>query len=64
VSFGMGMTRENRKNDIKTRREFWIPKIERNMQRDIEVTEKLEAEGWTVIRFLGEGNQERSSRMC
>lgn len=51
--FWHGYDWENRKNDIKTRREFWIPKIERNMQRDIEVTEKLEAEGWTVIRFWG-----------
>jgi G:T-mismatch repair DNA endonuclease (very short patch repair protein) len=36
-----------------TPQEFWIPKIERNMARDIEVTNKLESEGWTVIRFWG-----------
>ena len=40
-------------DDIKTRRDFWIPKIERNMQRDIEVNEKLKADGWIVLRFWG-----------
>ena len=33
--FWHGYDWENRKNDIKTRREFWIPKIERNIQREI-----------------------------
>jgi len=51
--FWHGYDWENRKDDIQTRREFWIPKIERNIQRDIEVTERLESEGWTVIRFWG-----------
>jgi DNA mismatch endonuclease (patch repair protein) len=36
---------------IKSNRDFWIPKIERNMQRDREVNKQLEKEGWTVIRF-------------
>lgn len=49
--FWHGYDWENRKNDIKTRREFWIPKIERNIQRDIEVTEELERQGWAVLRF-------------
>ena len=44
---------ENKKNEIKSKREFWIPKIERNMQRDIEVTEKLQSENWIVLRFWG-----------
>lgn len=51
--FWHGFDWENSRNSIKTRREFWIPKIERNMQRDKEVTEKLESEGWIVIRFWG-----------
>lgn len=51
--FWHGYDWENRKNDIKTRREFWIPKIERNIQRDIEVTEELERQGWAVLRFWG-----------
>jgi DNA mismatch endonuclease (patch repair protein) len=51
--FWHGYDWENRKFDIKSRREFWIPKIERNMQRDIEVTEALSENGWLVIRFWG-----------
>lgn len=51
--FWHGYDWENRKNDIKTRREFWIPKIERNIQRDIEVNEFLQNAGWCVIRFWG-----------
>lgn len=42
---------ENRNKKIKSNREYWIPKIERNVQRDNEVTERLESEGWTVLRF-------------
>ena len=51
--FWHGYNWEERKNDFKSHQEFWIPKIERNMERDAEVTAKLESEGWTVIRFWG-----------
>ena len=51
--FWHGYDWDSKKNDIHTRREFWIPKIERNMARDVEVTEKLQSEGWTVLRFWG-----------
>ena len=51
--FWHGYNWEERKKDFKSHQEFWIPKIERNIQRDIEVTQKLESEGWTVIRFWG-----------
>ena len=44
----------HKKEDIKSRRDFWIPKIERNIQRDIEVNETLRSEGWTVLRFWGQ----------
>lgn len=30
---------------------YWVPKIERNMQRDKEVEENLKKFGWRVIRF-------------
>lgn len=33
--------------------EFWIKKIERNMERDRENDKKLLFMGWTVIRFWG-----------
>lgn len=51
--FFHGYDWENKRNEIKSNRDFWLPKIERNIQRDIEVTEKLNSEGWTVIRFWG-----------
>ena len=46
-----GFDWENRNQKIKSNREYWIPKIERNMARDQEVNSALEQEGWTVIRF-------------
>lgn len=52
--FWHGYNWEERKKDFKSHQEFWIPKIERNMERDIEVTNKLESEGWTVLRFWGD----------
>ena len=51
--FWHGYDWENRKSDFKSNRDFWIPKIERNMERDLEVNEKLTSDGWTVIRFWG-----------
>jgi len=35
----------------KTNTEFWIKKIERNMQRDIEVNTYLESQNWKILRF-------------
>lgn len=33
--------------------EYWIKKIERNLERDDEIDKKLLFMGWTVIRFWG-----------
>ena len=51
--FWHGYDWEHKKEEIKSNREFWIPKIERNMQRDREVNEYLSNNGWQVIRFWG-----------
>ncbi len=51
--FWHGYDWENRKHDFKSRQDFWIPKIERNMARDRQVNEHLTAQGWTVLRFFG-----------
>lgn len=51
--FWHGYNWNERKQDFKSHQEFWIPKIERNMGRDKEVTAKLESEGWIVLRFWG-----------
>lgn len=51
--FFHGFDWENRQNDIKSNRDFWIKKIERNIQRDAEVNDALNSEGWLVLRFWG-----------
>ena len=51
--FWHGYDWDNAKERIGTNRDYWIPKIERNIQRDLEVTETLQSMGWTVIRFWG-----------
>ena len=51
--FWHGYNWKERKKDFKSHREFWIPKIERNMERDKEVTEELKKQGWIVLRFWG-----------
>ena len=48
-----GYAWEIAQDEFQSRRDFWIPKIERNMQRDKEVNEKLRSEGWIVLRFWG-----------
>ena len=51
--FWHGYDWKNKQAEIKSNRDFWIPKIECNMQRDLEVTQKLQNDGWTVIRIWG-----------
>lgn len=51
--FWHGYNWESAQNDIKSNREFWIPKIERNIKRDMEVNEYLQNNGWLVLRFWG-----------
>lgn len=51
--FWHGYDWDNKQNEIKSRRDFWIPKIERNIARDREVNERLCSEGWIVLRFWG-----------
>ncbi|MBP1631398.1 MAG: DNA-cytosine methyltransferase [Bacteroidetes bacterium] len=40
-----------RRYDHKSNQSFWISKIERNIERDKEVNEILQKQGWTVLRF-------------
>jgi DNA mismatch endonuclease (patch repair protein) len=51
--FWHGFEWEQKKLKIKTNRDFWIPKIERNMQRDAENNTSLSEKGWKVMRFWG-----------
>ncbi len=49
--FWHGFHWEQKKDKIKSNRAFWIPKIERNMQRDRQNNKKLKEMGYTVLRF-------------
>ena len=49
--FWHGYNWQERMKSIKSNRRFWIPKIERNIQRDQEVNESLSNLGFTVFRF-------------
>lgn len=49
--FWHGYDWENTRHAIKSRQDFWIPKIEKNIRRDKKVTAQLKDEGWTVLRF-------------
>ena len=49
--FWHGYELEIRKERIKSNRQYWIPKIERNIERDKEVNRQLQELGWSVIRF-------------
>lgn len=49
--FWHGYNWETRNQCIKSNREYWVPKIERNMERDKAVTCQLQEAGWIVLRF-------------
>jgi DNA mismatch endonuclease Vsr len=49
--FWHGKNWANKKKTISSNREYWIPKIERNIARDQEVKYQLEKNGWVVLRF-------------
>ena len=42
---------EHQKIDFKSNRDYWILKIEHNMERDFSVTQTLIANDWLVLRF-------------
>lgn len=49
--FWHGFEWGKKKKTLKSNRKYWIPKIERNIQRDSEVNTLLENQGWRVLRF-------------
>ena len=49
--FWHGYKWESRKNRMQSNSRYWISKIERNIQRDLEVNSLLKSQGWTVLRF-------------
>jgi len=49
--FWHGYNWEEKKPKIKSNRDYWITKIEKNIQRDINNIQKLEDLGYLVFRF-------------
>ncbi|WP_293936064.1 very short patch repair endonuclease [Sphingobacterium sp. UBA5996] len=49
--FWHGFDWKNKRETIKSNRLFWIPKIERNMQKDIRVNRALRDMDYVVFRF-------------
>ena len=46
-----GINWNEKKKRINTNRKYWVPKIEKNIERDKINTTKLINMGWTVLRF-------------
>lgn len=49
--FWHGYNWEEKKKRIASNRDYWIPKIEKTIQRDNVNNQKLVEMGWTVVRF-------------
>lgn len=59
--FFHGKDWDTQKHRIKTNQDFWISKIEGNIERDKKVNSELESLGWTVIRFWGNDIKKQTS---
>lgn len=57
--FWHGYKWPNRKARLSRNRDYWIPKIERNMARDDRVSRELRNDGWLVLRFWEHNLQRR-----
>ena len=51
--FFHGYNWTSQKFNIKSNRDFWWPKIGKNIERDKFVNSELERSGWVVLRFWG-----------
>ena len=49
--FWHGYNWKEKREKIKSNRDFWIPKIERNIQRDLAHNKFYSENGWKVMRF-------------
>ena len=52
-NFWHGKDWQIKKHEIKSNRDFWYKKIEKNIERDKIVTTELTKQGWLVLRFWG-----------
>ena len=53
----------NLNESIRTHRDYWIPKLRRNKDRDAEVNDMLTEQGWLVLRFW-ESDIEQNLNRC
>ena len=58
--FWHGFDWEIKQAEIKNNRDFWISKIEKNIERDARVNSFLRREGWIVLRFWGKEIQKNT----
>lgn len=49
--FWHGYDWQNKKQLIRSNKEYWVKKIEGNIRRDALINKQLKEQGWTVIRF-------------
>ncbi|NQU84904.1 MAG: very short patch repair endonuclease [Mariniphaga sp.] len=61
--FWHGHNWEDKKQKLKTNKEYWIPKIEKNIVRDQATNHKLEYLGYKVLRFW-QHEIEQNPAMC
>ncbi|NOY95865.1 MAG: very short patch repair endonuclease [Chlorobi bacterium] len=61
--FWHGFNWDEKKQKLKSNREYWIPKIEKNIARDASVNRKLEYMGFKIIRFW-QHEIEQNPAMC
>jgi DNA mismatch endonuclease (patch repair protein) len=55
--FWHGKDWNSKQGQIQTNREYWVPKIERNINRDNMTDKHLDNQGWIVLRFWGKDIQ-------
>lgn len=47
---GRGLDARIARGQLRARGDYWIPKLRRNAERDVEVTAQLSSQGWQVFR--------------
>lgn len=62
--FWHGYDWSNKKCEIKSNRDFWVAKIERNIERDKEVNSRLMQDGWKVMRFWGNDIKKKTKEIA
>lgn len=62
--FWHGYNWEEKKKKISKNRDYWIPKIEKNIERDKKFKQELEKMGWVVMRFWAENEVNENLEKC